>query len=316
MTDKQKLLTLIIISLVFIFLFISAGLTWDNYQYFLYRRTPKVLAIVVAGIAIGIASFSFQTITNNRILTPSIMGFDSLYLLIQSFIVVTVGGFSVWAINPFINFALSSLMMLGFSLILFALYFRYSSRNIISLLLLGVIFGQLFQSLSSFFMMLMDPDEFAIVQSNMFASFNNVNVGLVYWTVPVLILIAVALFRYHNILDVYLLDQDNCISLGVDVKRTTRNILLLSAGMVAISTALVGPLLFFGLLVTNLTREWLRTYQHRMLLTCCALMSVVALISGQWVVERLLGFQTTLSVVINFIGGVYFLYLLLRNKVV
>nr|WP_202601896.1 iron chelate uptake ABC transporter family permease subunit [Photobacterium halotolerans] len=315
-TDKHKMFLLLILSIVMAGLFIGYGLTADNYQYFLSRRIPKVLAMIIAGFAIGIASFCFQTITNNRILTPGIMGFDSLYLLIQVLVVSLFGGLSVMMTHAVINFSISVILMMAFSFILFLLYFRYSASNIISMLLLGVIFGQLFQSGSSFLTMLMDPDEFANVQASMFASFNNIHVELVYWTLPVLILVSAWLFNIHRTLDVYLLDQDNATSLGVDIQRTTRTVLLLSSVLIAIATALIGPIMFFGLLITNLTREWLKTYQHKYLLTVCGLMSVATLLTGQWVIEKAFGFETTLSVVINFVGGIYFLFLLLRSKVV
>ncbi|MFV0573899.1 MAG: iron chelate uptake ABC transporter family permease subunit [Vibrio sp.] len=307
---------LLALSLIVAAVFIGQGLTPDNYEYFLSRRIPKILAIVISGLAIGMSSFCFQTITNNRILTPSIMGFDSLYLLVQVLVVSLFGGLSVMMTNPFINFSVSVIFMMGFSLVLFLMYFRYSTSNIISLLLLGVIFGQLFQSGSSFLVMVMDPDEFATVQSNMFASFNNIHVELVYWTLPILVIACAWLFKLHRTLDVFLLDQDNATSLGVDIKRTTRTVLLLSSILIAVSTALIGPIMFFGLLVTNLTREWLSQYQHKYLLTACSLMSVATLLTGQWVIEKLFGFETTLSVVINFVGGIYFLFLLLKNKVV
>ncbi len=316
MQDKYKMLLLMVCAILFAGLFIGIGLNADNYQYFLSRRIPKVLAIIVAGIAIAQSSLAFQTITHNRILTPSIMGFDSLYLLVQVLVVAFFGSFSIIMLNSYLNFALSVSAMLLFSSLLFTFYFRRQRSNIIVLLLLGVILGQLFSNLSSFFIMLMDPNDFAAVQAKMFASFNNVNVNLVYAVSPLLLVVSYLLFRMHRTLDVFWLDNDNAVSLGVDVKRTTRNVMLLSAVLVSISTALVGPVMFFGLLVTNLTREWLRTYQHRVLLLACSAMSVAALLSGQWVVENVFSFGTTLSVIINFIGGIYFLSLLLRNKVV
>jgi len=206
--------------------------------------------------------------------------------------------------------------MLIFSFALFSFYFRKGKGNLITLLLLGVVIGQVFNNVASFMIMLMDPNDFASVQANLFASFNNVNVKLVYAVTPLLLLVSYGLFRMHRTLDIFWLDKDNAISLGVDVERVTRNTLLLSSVLIAISTALVGPILFFGILVTNLTREWFKTYRHSALLIGCSAMAVCALLSGQWIVEKVLNFETTLSVVINFIGGIYFLTLLLRNKVV
>jgi len=315
MRDNVKLIILLTISLLFIGLFIGLGLTADNYQYFLSRRVPKVLAMILAGIAIAQSSLAFQTITNNRILTPSIMGFDSLYLLIQVLIVIAFGRFSALILNDYINFMLSVMIMMLFSLLLFSFYFKSEKQNLIGLLLLGVILGQLFSNISSFFIMLMDPNNFAVVQASMFASFNNINVELVYFSVPLLMLAVFGLYRMHHQLDVFWLDQDNAISLGLNVRGITMRVLILSATLIAISTALIGPIMFFGLLVTNLTRELFNTYQHRVLLIACSLLSIAALLSGEWIIENIFGFSTTLSIVINFIGGLYFLSMLLRNKV-
>lgn len=316
MQDKTKLYLLVMLSVCVAGLFIGAGLNADNYQYFLSRRIPKVLAMILAGVAIAQSSVAFQTITHNRILTPSIMGFDALYLLTQVLVVVTLGTTSYFTVNAYANFALSTTVMVGASGVLFWLYFRRDRPNLMVLLLVGIVIGAVLGNIASFFTMLMSPNDFAALQSMMFASFNNVKTSLVYVTTPLMLFITWRLFRYHRVLDVFWLDQDNATSLGVDVFRITRNVLLLSAIMIAISTAIVGPVLFFGLLISNLTREWFRTFQHRILLFASSAMAVCTLLSGQWVVEKVFAFNTTLSVIINFIGGIYFLSLLLRNKVV
>lgn len=316
MRDSSRLIILLVVLVVFSGLFIGIGLNADNYEYFLSRRVPKVLAMILAAVAIAQSSMVFQTITHNRILTPSIMGFDSLYILTQVLMVVIFGSLSAFILNPFLNFMFSTTLMLVFSLVLFGFYFQKKKANLLVLLLLGVIFGQLFANIASFFIMLMDPNDFATALGNMFASFNNVNVDLVYWCTPVLLGVSALLFRLHRTLDVFWLDNDNALSLGVDVKSVTRQCLVLSAVLIAISTALVGPIMFFGLLVTNLTREWFKSYQHKVLLTGCSLLSAATLLSGQWLVENVFQFETTLSVVINFVGGVYFLSMLVRNKVV
>lgn len=316
MQDKTKLYLLVMLSVCVAGLFIGVGLNADNYQYFLSRRIPKVLAMILAGVAIAQSSVAFQTITHNRILTPSIMGFDALYLLTQVLVVVTLGTTSYFTVNAYANFALSTTVMVGASGVLFWLYFRRDRPNLMVLLLVGIVIGAVLGNIASFFTMLMSPNDFAALQSMMFASFNNVKTSLVYVTTPLMLFITWRLFRYHRVLDVFWLDQDNATSLGVDVFRITRNVLLLSAIMIAISTAIVGPVLFFGLLISNLTREWFRTFQHRILLFASSAMAVCTLLSGQWVVEKVFAFNTTLSVIINFIGGIYFLSLLLRNKVV
>ncbi|WP_375749575.1 iron chelate uptake ABC transporter family permease subunit [Vibrio sp. HN007] len=315
MTDKTKLLVLVALTLLGATLILGIGLTPDNYQYFLSRRTPKVIAVVLSGTAIALSSLAFQTITHNRILTPGIMGFDALYMLIQVLIVYMLGGFSEFLLNPYLNFIVCVVLMVSFSFLLFQFYFHSGKRNLMILLLLGVVLGQLFSNIASMFSLMLDPNEFTMVQSSMFASFNNVKTELIYISAPIIALSAFWLFKLNNVLNVMWLDNDNAISLGVDVRNVTKKVLLLSTLLIAVSTALVGPILFFGLLVTNLTREWLTGYQHKTLFLGCILISLVTLLGGQLIIEHVLEFETTLSVVINFFGGLYFLRILLKNKI-
>ncbi|MCY9871700.1 iron chelate uptake ABC transporter family permease subunit [Vibrio barjaei] len=315
MRDSLKVTLLIAGCLAIIAWFIGQGLTADNYQFFLSRRIPKVLAIVLAAVAISASSLVFQTITNNHILTPSILGFDSLYLMVQVLMVVILGSTSFWVIHAMSNFMLSTAVMIGFSLLLFHFYFKRQDSNVFTLLLIGIVCGSLFSSVTGFLTMLVDPNEFASIQSSMFASFNNVNAKLVYWSLTPLSLCLAILFYYAPKLDVLWLGIDNATSLGVNTKQLTQRIMILITIMIAISTALVGPVLFFGLITVSLTREMFNHYQHRFLIIASSLLAVLLLVSGQWFVEKVLAFETTISVIINLVGGSYFLFLLLRNRI-
>ncbi|MEZ9232943.1 iron chelate uptake ABC transporter family permease subunit [Vibrio amylolyticus] len=314
MTNPIKVVLLAIVSVVFIGFFIGKGLTVDNYQFFLSRRIPKVLAIIIAAIAIAASSLVFQTITNNRILTPSILGFDSLYVMLQVLMVVMFGSMSPIVINSGLNYVVTTAIMLVLAMTLFGFYFRRSNRNIFTLLLIGIVLSSLFSSVTGFFTMLVDPNEFTMIQGAMFASFNNVNSDLVYWSLIPLALSTLYLFRLAPKLDVFWLGIDNAKSLGVDTQKIIMKVMFVITILVSISTVLVGPVLFFGLIVVALTREVFSGYQHRFLLLASSLLSIVMLISGQWVVENLLNFETTISVIINFVGGAYFLMLLSKQK--
>ncbi|MFA0087543.1 iron chelate uptake ABC transporter family permease subunit [Vibrio sp. 10N.261.51.F12] len=315
MRDSYKVILLVAGCLAIIGWFVGQGLTPDNYQFFLSRRIPKVLAIILAAVAISASSLVFQTITNNRILTPSILGFDSLYLMIQVLMVVILGSTSYWVIHAMSNFLLSTSVMVFFSLLLFHFYFKRQDNNVFTLLLIGIVCGSLFSSVTGFLTMLVDPNEFATIQASMFASFNNVNSTLVYWSLIPLGLCLAALFYYAPKLDVLWLGIDNATSLGVNTKQLTQRVMMIITVMIAVSTALVGPVLFFGLITVSLTREIFNRYQHRFLMIASSLLAVLLLVTGQWFVEKVLVFQTTISVIINLVGGTYFLFLLLRNRI-
>ena len=314
-TRKNKLIALTIIALILIGIFILWGLTANNWRYFISIRSPKILAIIVTSWAIGFSTLIFQTITNNRILTPSVLGLDSLYVLIQSFIIFALGSTSIFIINKNLNFAVSVFFMIIFSAILFYFILKKSFNNIMLLLLVGIIMGTFFQSLTSFMQMMIDPNEFLHIQDSMFASFNSINTGILLISIILILLIAIYSLKYLKVWDVLSLGRDNAINLGIDYDSVVKKMLVMVVVLTSISTALVGPITFLGLLVVNLARQVLNTYEHKYLIIGASLLSVIALVGGQLLIERVFNFGTPISVIINFVGGVYFIYLLLKENV-
>jgi len=313
MRNSTKMAILTALALLFCGLYLFQGLN-GSFDYALPRRGIKVLAMVITGVAIAYATIIFQTITHNRILTPSIMGFDSLYMLLQTAMIFALGSSHVTVVNKHVNFLLSVLAMIVFALLLYQFLFKSGKRPIYFLLLVGIIVGTFFGSISTFLQVLIDPNEFMNVQDKMFASFNNVNGDLVWWSVGIVVIAMVIGWRSINDLDVLSLGRDTAINLGVGYDSVVRNMLILSSILIAVSTALVGPITFFGLIVANLSYQFFNTYKHTVLILGASIMSVVALVGGQWIVERVFTFSTTLSVIINFVGGIYFIYLLLKES--
>ena len=205
--------------------------------------------------------------------------------------------------------------MILFSFALFHFYFKSKRNNVFTLLLIGIVCGSVFSSLSNFLAMLIDPNEFAVLQNVMFASFNNVKGELVYLSLIPLGLSLLGLWLLAPKLDVLWLGVDNATSLGVNTKRLTQITLVIVSVMVAVSTALVGPVLFFGLITVSLARQIFSSYQHRTLIIASSLLAVVLLVSGQWFIEKVMAFETTVSVIINLVGGLYFMFLLLRTRI-
>ncbi|MEC4114099.1 iron chelate uptake ABC transporter family permease subunit [Myroides pelagicus] len=311
---KYKIITILLVALLIcigIYMFTFTGV---NLDYVLPRRGFKIIAMILISFAIGYSSVVFQTISANRILTPSIMGFDSFYLLIQSTLVFIYGDKTFQVLNAESNFAISVGLMILFSLAMYYLVFKRESKSMYLLLLVGMLIGTLFRSISSFIVMLIDPNEFMIFQAAMFASFDKINVNLL--TISSVVLIGAMIFgaRYFRQLDVMNLGRENAISLGVDYHKVIRVNLMIISVMVAISTALVGPITFLGILVANLAYELVKSSKHIYIVITCCLLTAVTVIGGQYLVEHLFNMSTTISIIINFVGGIYFIYLLLRSN--
>ena len=314
MKHKKLLLGLGIAATILVAIFLFIGLNANNFDYALSRRIPKIIAMILVGISIGFSSLVFQTITNNRILTPSILGLDSLYVLLQTTLIFILGSGSGVVNGKNANFVISIIVMIIFSSLIYKFLFGKNSNNIFTLLLIGVICGTLFESLTTFMQVLIDPLEFQVVQDKMMASFNNKNTEILLLSTVVIALCIVFSMDFLKILDVMSLGRDEAINLGVDYDKVTKKMLVVIVILTSVSTALVGPITFLGLLVVNIARQLVKTYKHSELGIATGFISVIALIGGQLIVERILNYGMTIGVIINFIGGIYFIYLVMKER--
>lgn len=314
MQNKRRLALLSGLLVVGVVLFLFVGVQWNYLEYAMNNRIPKIFAMLLTAFCIGSASVIFQTITNNHILTPSVLGLDSLYVLVQTVIIFVLGSTSPLIVNQNYNFIIALGVMVICSIALYKVLFEKGKGDIVFLLLVGMIFGTLFQSLSSFMQRVIDPNEFLALQNNLFASFNNINTNILLLAVILILLIIPFVWDELAVLDVIALGRDHAINLGVNHDKVVKKLIVVVTLLISISTALVGPLTFLGLLIVNLSRQILKTYKHTYLIAGAILLGGITLIYGQLLVEQVLGFSTTLSVVVNLIGGVYFIYLLLKES--
>ena len=309
---RKKILILAFLTLIMALVFVFAGLK-DFDEYALKNRFLQIAAIVIVAICIAISTVIFQTLCNNKILTPAIIGLDSLYMLLQSALVFSLGSANLSVYRNDINFLITLACMVVFSLGLYKILFS-SDKSIYLIMLLGLIFGTLFSTLSSFFEILIDPDEFMIIQGRMFASFDNVAFDVLALAYIVTLLSFIWIFRYMKFLDPLSLGKDLSINLGINYQKISKHLMIIIAILTSTSTALVGPITFLGLLVVNITYELFKTAMHSILLLACILISILALLGGVFFVSRIFDYNTTISVIINFLGGIYFIYLVLKGN--
>lgn len=292
--------------------FLTVGVR-GNWGFVLPFRGVKLAGMVLVGVAVAISTVLFQTLTQNRILTPAVMGFDALYGTIQTALVFFLGTRATNALDPGFRFLLHSVLMILAVAALFRWLFASGRRDLHLMLLAGIVFGVFCRSLSGFLQRILDPNEFAVLQDMLFARFNSIDATLLPLAATLIAAAALAAWRMVPALDVLALGREIAINLGLDHRRISAAVLVIVAVLVSVSTALVGPVLFFGLLVANLAYHLIGSESHRYALPAASLISVSCLVGGQTILERLLGLDTALSIVIEFVGGSVFLALLLRG---
>jgi len=285
-----------------------------SWSFVLSFRGKKLLSLVLVAYAVAMSTVLFQTASNNRILTPSIMGFDALYVLIKTSIVFFFGIGALVSIDGQLQFVFELLVMVGFSTLLFRWLFLGQERSLHLLVLVGIVFGILFRSFSQLMQRMLDPGAFNVLQDSLFASFATTDPTLLGISTVIVVLVSLVGWRLMHAYDVLSLGRATAINLGLDYKRTVALILVLVAILVSVSTALVGPVTFFGLLVATLAHSLVGNSKHRYVLPASVLLAVICLVGGQTLLERVFAFDTALSIIIEFLGGVVFIILVLRRS--
>lgn len=313
---KKRVVTLLILVLGFSLLYIGL----DFFQLTAYvqkARLTKLLSFLIVILLIVPPTIVFQTIVNSRYLSPSIIGMDAVYVLIQSLIYFMGYHYLSQLMNhSLILFLIQIGLML--SICYLSLYLAkinwLSTVNESIWLMIGMIFGTVLRNLSTFFQVLMDPNEYLALQSRLFASFQSVSKELLGIAFIIAILSNAYLFYKRYLLDVYHLGKTTALTLGVDIQKETKRFLLLIVLMLGTATAFVGPLTFLGFMVANITYYLTPKHHHLERLTIGILFGLVMILSGQLLIERVLNLQFNLNIMIEGIGGLMFFLLLFKKE--
>lgn len=294
-----------------LFLFAKPSGSWD----FLLRfRGEKLLAMLLVGCAIGISTPVFQTLTANRILTPSVIGLDALYLLSKMSIIFFAGSMAYLDAPPPWLFYADVALMAGAAVLLFGSLHRLLLHDVYRLLLIGIIFGVLCNKLTDLMARMIDPAEYTKYQALAYAQFNRPRADLLVPAGAMIALAAACVWHKRHVLDVMALGREQAVGLGVRFRREMLVLMLVVAVLVAVSTALVGPVMFFGLLVSAMAYRLFATPYHGIVLPACAMLAALLLVLGQTLFERVFGFAGTLSIIIEGAGGIVFLFLLFSSR--
>lgn len=311
---NKKIMIMLGVTVLIGALYLVAGIDFEIFRYQLSSKLRKLVLMLIVGAAIGASVVVFQAVTTNRLLTPSIMGLDAVYLFIKVLLVFAFGVQSFLVTNLYVNFFITLIVMIIFSLLLFQGVFRIGNVSVYFILLIGVILGTFFRSITSFLELIINPEDFSAVQSSMFANFDASNEKLVTVSGILLIILIIIVVMLIPYLDVLLLGRSQAINLGVSYETMTRILMILVAVLVSVSTALVGPITFLGLLTVNLAHEIMKTYEHKYILPATICLSWISLFLAQGIVENLFEATTQVSIIIDLVGGSYFIYLLIKRR--
>lgn len=312
-----KLIVIALIAIIIVAAFLFIGVKFHNHKLLRYAmklRIPKVIAMIITAFAIGAATIIFQSVINNTIVTPCLLGMNALYTLIHTSVVFVLGSGSILFTNDNLSFLVDLVLMGIIATVVYSWLFKMTGHNVLYVLLVGTVLTSFFSSIQSTLTRVMDPNEYDTLLTSLVASFSNINSEIIIFSVIILALIGVIFRKELALLGVITLGKEQAINLGVDYDRCIRRLLLAVTLCIAVATAMVGPISFLGLIIANISRQLLKTYRHTQLIAGAALMGVIALIGGQFIVERVFVYSIPISVFITVAGGIYFLYLILKGS--
>jgi len=311
------LTTLYVLSAFFAF----GLLAWDNpmpvgsdgFWTIAKMRATSIVVILVVAFCQAIATVSFQTATNNRIITPSIMGFESLYRAVQTASVYFLGVAGITAIQGVSQFLLQVALMVGFALLLYGWLLSGRHGNLQVMLLVGIILGAGLGSISTFMQRLLTPSEFDVLAARLFGSVSHADASYLPFAIPMAGLAGGALWINAKRLNLLSLGRDATTSLGINHRRQTMLVLFFVSVLMAVSTALVGPMTFLGFLVATLAYQLSDTYDHRYIFPMAVAAAFIVLTGSYFVMKHVFYAQGVVSIIIELVGGGVFLFVLLRK---
>ena len=308
--NQIKAAILITLAILAVIGYLTFNVNPKYVEFAMRLRVPKLLVMLVTAFCIGGASIVFQTLIQNTIVTPCLLGMNSLYALIHTAVVFFLGSGSLIARHPQLSFLVDLTIMGAAAILIYGTLFKKMKYQILYVLLAGTVMSTFFSSMQTTLIRIMDPNEYDALLGSLVASFSNVNSSLLAISAVLIGLVIFALRKELKLLDVIALGKNQAINLGVDVDKTIRRLLLGVTVLIAIATALVGPISFLGLIIANLSRQLFKTYKHTWLIFGSAVLGMIVLVGGQLGVEHGFSYSIPISVLITIGGGLYFLILL------
>lgn len=277
-------------------------------------RSQKIIVYLLVAIATGISTISFQTLTENRFLTPSILGIESFYVLLQTLLLVFESKFLQLGKSPILEFLVLLLVQSFFFLALQGYLKTLMKQDLVFILLICLALRSLFRNISTFLQVLMDPNEYDKLQNSLFASFQHLNTSILAIGSLIILALTIFFFRKAVVLDVLHLQRETAQILGLDVEKEQKELLWGIVLLTSTATALVGPMAFFGFMLANLTYLIVKDYQHKLLFIVAILVGFISLTLGQALIERVFALEIRISMIIESVGGFLFFILLYRRS--
>lgn len=287
----------------------------EVYHNIIYNfRLPKALTALITGAAISVAGLVMQTLFRNPLAGPYVLGVSSgaslgvaIFILAGSML-PAVFVESGWGLV--ISATLGAVLVL---MMVLAVSFRV--RQAVSLLIVGIMFGQLSGSLVTILQNSSDPDSLKLFVVWTFGSLSAVTWNYMWVMLPIVIVGLTIVFAIQKPLNALLLGENYAQGLGVNVGRTRFLIITAIALLAGATTAFTGPIAFIGMAVPHLVRGLLQTSNHQLTIPGSILVGASLLLLCDLVCQLPAdGYTLPINAVSALVGAPIIIWIILKNR--
>ncbi len=289
-----------------------------NVIIFNYRQ-PQALTALLAGAALAVAGLLMQTLFRNPLADPSMLGISSGASLGVGIVILLTGAISGTAVSSFgwwSTIGVSLAAFIGAVMVLFVmLAFSSRMKDMTTLIIIGLMIAYLAGSITDilkFFSLKEDIHAFVIWGMGSFSGVGTSKMPI--FATSIIIGLFVTFFLSKN-LNILLLGEMYAENLGLNIRKNSVIIILVSGYLTAIVTAYCGPIAFVGLAMPHIARFLFKSSDHRLLIPATMLIGMdMALICN--LIARMPGFDGNLPVnaVTAFIGAPIVISVILKSR--
>lgn len=276
-------------------------------------RVVSVVVIAVVALSHSFSTVAFHTVTSNRIVTPSILGFEALYGLINTAAVFIFGAVGAGLTRGIVSYFFQVIVMVAFATLLYSWLLGTKFTNIHTMLLVGVVMGAGLASLTTFMQRMLDPNEFDILTARLMGNISNASTQYLPYAIPIVLIVGIWLWLNSRRLDTLSLGAAVSTNLGLNHRKELIKVLIAVSILMAMTTSLVGPMTFLGFLVATMAYSIADTFSHRAIFPVAFLLGYVLLTGAYFVLRHIFYAQGAVTVIVELIGGLVFLIVIMRK---
>jgi len=262
-------------------------------------RLPQAITALAVGMALGLSGLLLQTLFNNPLAGPSVLGISSGASFGVALVVLSGSVLGVNFLLP--GFAFGNILLVvaaligAFAVLLIIIFVSSRIGNIVVVLIIGIMLGYAINAVVGvlqFFSRSMELQEYVIWGLGSFSK--TTLTQSVYLALAIVILVIIS-FIFQNSLNVFLMGRNYARSMGVNTKRLQFSVLLISGLLISLATAFTGPIAFLGLAIPHIARNLFNTSNHRILLPAVIILGAfIALVCN--FISKLPGYDTSLPI--------------------